>query len=344
MHIDIVVPALFWPDPGEPGVYHQLRLPALEKILEKSRCSEYATTSIEAWLCQFFKIEKQQDWPVAPIMVEMDSRNTSRACDDGYWLRADPVHLRIENNHILLVDGQMLNISPKEAGDLADNINELLTEEGLTLLPLRPHRWYVHSGEVPVMQTRLLSEVAGKNINNQLPVGDGSLVWVRRVNEIQMLLHEHPINQRREMHGEPIINSLWIWGGGVMPQNLMAAPCEIWSNHDFTQGLANAAGMKCQSPPSNAYDWLSSAQDKKQLIMLDNLWNSVCYRDFTAWRNELTKLESAWFSPLLDLLKKRRIAKLTITALGERSVKVFSLTPNSLWKLWTVNQSIAKHS
>lgn len=343
MHVDVVVSALFWPDPDQLEVYHQLRLPALEKILAKSRCSDYAATSMEAWLCQFFGIEKQQDWPVAPIMVQMDSRNASRA-SDGYWLRADPVHLRIENNHILLVDGQMLNISSKEAGDLADNINELLIKEGLTLLPLHPYRWYVHSDEITVMQTRLLSEVAGRNINDQLPVGDDSMVWVRRVNEIQMLLHEHPVNQRREMHGEPVINSLWVWGGGVMPQNLMAAPCEIWSNHDLMQGLANAAGMKCQSPPSNAYDWSSSVHDKKQLIVMDNFRNPVCYRDVAAWRNELEKLESDWFSPLLDLLKKRRIAKLTITVLGERSTKAFSVTPNSFWKLWTVSQSIAKYS
>lgn len=343
MHVDIVIPDLFWPDSGQPDIYHQLRLPALEKILAKSQCSESAATSIEAWLCQFFKIEKQQDWPIAPIMAKLDSGNIGRTAD-GYWLRADPVHLRIENNHILLVDSRMLNISPKEAGDLADSINELLAKNRLALLPIHPHRWYVHSDEAPVMRTTLLGEVAGKNINNQLPVGGDSIEWIKWVNEIQMLLHEHPVNLQREMHGEPAINSLWIWGGGVMPQNLKVLPCEMWSNHEFAQGLANAAGMECQSLPSNAYDWLSSLQERKQLILFDNFQSSVCYRDFTTWRDELVKLESTWFVPLLDLLKKRRITKLTISTLGERSTQVFSLTPGSLWKLWAVNYPIAKYN
>lgn len=343
MHIDIVIPALFWPDHGQPEAYHQLQLPALEKILAKSRSSEYVANSMEAWLCQYFAIEKQQDWPVAPIMAQMDSRNVSKA-SEGYWLRIDPVHLRIENNHILLVDSQMLNISPKEASDFADSINELLAKERLILLPLYPHRWYMHSDETPVMQTRLLSEVAGKNINNQLPVGEDSIIWVRRINEIQMLLHEHTLNQKREMDGEPVINGLWVWGGGSMPQNLTALSSELWSNHDFAQGLADASGMECRSLPSNAYDCISSAQGNQQLILLDSLQKYACYRDVAAWRNEITKLECDWFSPLLDLLKKGCIAKLTLTVLGERSTRIFSLTPRSLWKLWTVNHPIEKYN
>lgn len=342
MEIDIVVPALFWPDHGQ-GIYQQMKLPALEKILAKSRGSECVALSTEAWLCQFLGIEKQQDWPIAPIMAKLDGGNSIKS-DDGYWLRADPVHLRIENNHILLVDGQMLNISSKEASDFADNINRLLAHEGLALLPLHPTRWYIHSNDIPVMQTRLLGEVAGRNINNQLPIGDDSIAWVRRVNEIQMLLHEHPLNQLREMRGEPVINSLWIWGGGVMPQNLTALPCEIWSNHAFAKGLAAAQGMECRSIPANAHDWLSGAEGNRQLILLDSLQQPVCYRDFIAWRNELTKLECDWFMPLLELLKKRRISKLTLTVLGERSSKIFSLTPMSFWKLWTVNHSIEKYA
>ncbi len=342
MHVDIVVPALFWPDHGH-GVYQQLQLPALEKILAKSRCDECLTVSIEAWLCQFFGVEKQQDWPIAPIMVRMDGLNIGENYD-GYWLRADPVHLRIENNHILLVDDQMLNISSQESSDFADNINKLLAKEGLTLLPLHPTRWYIHSNNIPVMQTRILGEIAGKNINNQLPIGEGSIAWVKRVSEIQMLLYEHPLNQHREMRGEPIINSLWIWGGGVMPQDMTALPYEIWSNHVFAKGLAAAHDMACRSTPANAHDWLSGAKGNRQLILLDMLQKPVCYRDFVAWRKELTRLEYDWFMPLLELLKKRRISKLTLTVLGERSGKVFSLTPMSFWKLWAVNHSIEKYA
>ncbi|MDT8364237.1 MAG: hypothetical protein RQ714_06265 [Nitrosomonas sp.] len=344
MYVDMVVPALFWPDRGQPESYHQLQLSALEKILAKGRYSKCAPASMEAWLCQFFAIEKQQDWPVAPIMAQLDDRNIS-GNRDGYWLRADPVHLRIENNHILLVDSQMLNISPKEASDFADSINELLIKEGLVLLPLQSHRWYVYSHETPAMQTRLLGEVAGKNINHQLPIGDDSIDWIRRINEIQMLLHEHPLNQRRETHGEPVINSLWIWGGGIMPKNLTALPVEIWGNYAFAQGLADAHGMECRSLPDTAHAWLSSVQGdgRRQLILLDGLQKPACYRNIVTWRNELARFECDWFSPLLDLLKKNRISRLTLTVLGEDATRVFRLTPRSLWKLWAVSRPMEKY-
>ena len=35
------------------------------------------------------------------------------------------------------------------------------------------------------------------------------------VNELQMLLHEHPVNEQRAAHGQPTVNSVWLWGAGA---------------------------------------------------------------------------------------------------------------------------------
>ncbi|KIO47655.1 hypothetical protein SQ11_16115, partial [Nitrosospira sp. NpAV] len=108
--------------------------------------------------------------------------------------RIDPVHLRIKNNHILLGDNHILNISLKEAISFTDSINELISDDGLTLLPLHSDRWYLQCSEIPELQTFLLSEVVGQNINNLLPHGNDNSIWNSRINEIQMLLYEHPLN------------------------------------------------------------------------------------------------------------------------------------------------------
>jgi hypothetical protein len=36
--------------------------------------------------------------------------------------------------------------------------------------------------------------------------------WLKLLNEIQMFLYQHPVNQQRELRGQPVINSLWCWG------------------------------------------------------------------------------------------------------------------------------------
>jgi hypothetical protein len=41
--------------------------------------------------------------------------------------------------------------------------------------------------------------------------------WRHAINEAQMVLHAHPVNQARQAAGQPVVNSLWPWGGGRLP-------------------------------------------------------------------------------------------------------------------------------
>ncbi|HEU4853805.1 MAG TPA: hypothetical protein VFS89_00770, partial [Nitrosospira sp.] len=99
MHLHLLIPSLFWPEPSLTGIYHDLSLPALEGLLSKSTVTESEPQEVEAWLCDAFGIEKQQDWPVAPITLKVDGTENGPT-DSGYWLRADPVHLHIEHDQI----------------------------------------------------------------------------------------------------------------------------------------------------------------------------------------------------------------------------------------------------
>ena len=75
----------------------------------------------------------------------------------------------------------------------------------------------------PFIHTQLLSEVAVKNINDFFPYGTEEIFWRGILNEIQMLLHEHPLNQVREERGDLALNGIWFWGGGVIPK-LVTSP------------------------------------------------------------------------------------------------------------------------
>lgn len=335
MNLHLFIPALFWPDNSHPKIYYQLQMPALEAILAKSQYTESSQQAVDSWLCQTFGVAKQQDWPIASILLQLDGENMETK--DDYWLCADPVHLRIENNHILLADSQILNISLKEAVSFADSINGQFSEDGLILLPFHPNRWYVRSSESPDLQTFPLSEVAGKNINNMLPAGRDSAAWNSRINEIQMLLHDHPLNRIREEQGELAINSLWIWGGGTRPrsQTVQTLYTELWSNHVLVRALAKMGETVCHDLPEDAAGLLRhSTVSDKHLVMLDSLHGHACYRNAYEWRNELAKLEQNWFIPLLDALKKKQIKQLIVTTINEHSTRNFMLTPGNLWKFW----------
>lgn len=342
MNLHLFVPGLFWPDNSRPEVYQQLQLPALETILTKSRWTETPQQMLEPWLCQAFGVEKQHDWPIAPIQLQSDSQEIK--AENSYWLRIDPVFLRIENNHILLADSQIVNISLKEATQLADSINAQFATDGLTILPLLPDRWYLRCDQQPDLRTCLLSEAAGKNINTLMPVGEDSALGNSRINEIQMLLHEHPVNQAREERGELPINSLWLWGGGVLPEMIHTEYSGVWSNQAFARALATTSKTEYYDLPESADQLLRDGeQTGEQLVVLDALQKYVCYRDAYGWRETLSKLEQNWFSVLLQALKDKRIKQLILTVTDSQPAGDFLMTPSHLWKFWLRNRPLSAY-
>ena len=85
-----------------------LELPALARLLSRARAERLPAITPEAWLCQAFEVERQQDWPVAPLTLAIDGGEPGGA----YWLRADPVHLKVERNRLLLVDNALFDLTP----------------------------------------------------------------------------------------------------------------------------------------------------------------------------------------------------------------------------------------
>ena len=63
----------------------------------------------------------------------------------------------------------------------------------------------------------------------------GTKRWHSILNEIQMVLHEHPVNEAREGRGEPPVNSVWLWGAGPMPGDVDAPFQSVSANDPITR-------------------------------------------------------------------------------------------------------------
>lgn len=346
MNLNLLIPNLFWPDVSQPQIYNDLSTPSLEILLSKSISMRHPSQEMEIWLCKTFKIAKQQSWPIAPIMLHTDGSDLMKTSKD-FWMRADPVHLRIEQNHIMLADSQVFKISQEEAKQIVQDLNRNLGSHDFSFLSLRPDRWYIRTSRAPEMQTHTLGQVTGMNINNFLPTGNESIIWHKIFNEIQMLLYEHPINQVRESRGELIINSVWFWGGGNMPQSMQSPYTHIWSDYDLPRALALASNTNHSKVPLDANEWLQAGIAGNHLIVLDSLLGKAKYRDAYNWRETLKDMEENWFSPLHMALRKGKIKQLTITALNENASQDFVIMRSNLWKFWLMarplSSYIAKH-
>ena len=336
MNLNLTIPHLFWPDVSQLEIYNDLLMPSLEALLSKSTSLQNPSQEIEMWLCQAFNVEKQScNWPIAPIMLHIDGQDLIKTNKD-FWIRADPVHLRIEQNHLMLADSQAFQISKEEAEQIVQDLNRDLGQQyDLCLLPLCPDRWYIQTSRALQMHTYTLGQVTCMNINNFLPTGNDSGIWIKLFNEIQMLLHNHPINRVRESHGELAINSIWFWGAGNMPQTIQSPYTHIWSNHDLTRALALASNTNYFKLPDNADDWLQAKIEGNHLIILETLLNKAKYRNTYSWRENIMNLDKKWFAPLHKALKEGKIDKLTITSLSENLSQDFVISRLNLLKFWS---------
>ena len=157
------------------------------------------------------------DWPVAAVTALVDCDASIDVCGTGTWLRADPVHLRPDVADLVLFDAVDVGVSREEARALAEAVNEALRPGGPVIDAAHPHRWYVALEAPARMATTPLSLAAGAGISAAMPRGPDAPRWRRWMNEVQMALHDCPVNAERERRGAVPINSIWFWGGGSLP-------------------------------------------------------------------------------------------------------------------------------
>jgi hypothetical protein len=211
----------------------------------------------------------------------------------------------------------------------------LFTEYGWQFEALRPDRWYLRLPQPEQVTFTALGRVEGKYFGPALPAGVDGSRWRALLNEIQMLLHDCPINQERENRGLPLANSLWFWGAGEAP--LCSAP--LWQqvvsggrdNDPLPQALAAYCKISSKLLPEaqTGRTWLEEISvPGNYLLILDSL---LSVTDHSHYRQILLTLEKNWFSVLYAALRNRRLTSLTFYPLDGH---YYYLTWPRTWYFW----------
>jgi hypothetical protein len=337
MSIDyhLLVPALFI-EPLQGDEYRNLRTHALEALLCRAETRAIQTTSYYQWLGDAFGLDKLA---VAPITLKADGHEA----EENYWLRADPVHLRIQRDEMFLFDAQAAPLNQTEADALCATLNLHFERDGLQFVAAAPDRWYIKLASEPALTTAMLDQASGNSIDALMPTGAESPLWRQRMNEVQMLLFENPVNIGRESRRELPINSVWFWGGGVMPQTIRSDYTQVISDEIFARGLAQAARMDVQSLSPNNMK-LPSHGSSRKLILINKLHNTMLYGDLAKWREAHQQLDAEYFTPLLAALKSGAINSLTIIDPNPYKPREFVITKNSLRKFWRRSKPIGTYA
>jgi hypothetical protein len=332
--VHLVIHDLFLPQQVAAEACAGLALPALETLLARAQPAPLPEESLEAWLCGAFGVADQA---IAPVTLRADGLELGASC----WLRADPVHLRLQRDQLILQAG--VPLTADEAAQLCDSLNAHFVADGLCFFAPHPQRWYLQLDAAPNMSTQPLAQVAGRNVHAHLPQGADALRWHGVFNEIQMLLFEHAVNQAREARGELPINSVWLWGGGQAVGELVRPYARVCGDSDLAAAFAQAAGIPCNTLPDDAAQCIAG-DDGDVLIVWEGLRRALQQGDLHAWREGLQRFEQCCALPLLDALRAGRIARLTLDSPQAGASRRFELTRGAAWKLWRRPQPLARYA
>lgn len=310
------------------------KAPALSRFLSRSRRQAFAARSLEhAALSLFDHRAAATELPVAPYGYLAETGQTPA----GYCLRADPVHLQVDAGGLILFDASTFPFSKQESQALSDSIADFLIQDGWRLDANHTQRWYLCGENSQQLTTLPLSLVRGKSVGELLPHGQDASEWLGRCNEIQMLMTSHPVNRQRAAEGLPLVNSLWIWGGGVLAEKPGTCYSKVFANDVSVHGLGMWDKAFCEPVPPQAQALLHRIdKGDRTLLVLDDCSAAAAYQDFPHWNEAVERYEQLWFAPLLKALVTRQLQSLELYPLnGYRYRMDFHQT----WHFWKRSRS-----
>ncbi len=326
-HLHLIVPALFLPVQAFSAVLAGLRLPYLEKLLAHSRHAVLPPTALENRLCDGFGVQS-----VAPLRALADGL----AGAEGYWLCADPVELQIQSSQVILQPD--VACSDAEAQSLCAALNAHFSGEGWRFFAPHPLRWYVQTQVPGEVEMTPLRTAAWRDVKMLLPRGVDARRWQRLGNEVQMLLHQHPVNMARQQSGNPAVNSLWLWGGGCA-----AAPHPVFDAAGNDDALVTAFARASEVAVLDDLPGLLETRHERGLWVDASLEEAWRRGDLYTYRARLEKFENEIATPVWQALGAGRLRALTLEVLTEEADHRFEMTRAGCWKLWRRHRPLAAY-
>ena len=300
--IDLIIPGLCGPLPDLSHFDESKALTSFVSLLAKSSKKSLGTKSYPEQLCSTMGMNFESI-PVAELCLLAYGVDKQ----DYHWMFADPVHMMADVDHIILYDSASLNLIPEESKRLLDALNEHFKQDGLEFVAGDANHWFVRSKNNFNVSTKCLNDVVMQNINQLLPVGDGSALCKQVLNESQMLLHANPVNQDRLNKGLLPANSVWLWGEGSLGKKQDSDVSFCYSNDALSKGLSNYLGVKHEDISSSEILLSNIDLSRNNVVIFDDLVSACSYGDISTWLSSFESLYESLLQPFIAFALKNNL-------------------------------------
>jgi hypothetical protein len=347
--LTLVLPFSLTPPELAKDLARAMQVPALEMLLERNSTFTLAEDDggnrllpHETWLSRALTAGASDAAPFAGAAM----RALGVPQQEGYWFILQPVHLQLTRTHMVLADPRDLRLGEADARALFDLVKPYFDEVGKPLVYATPDMWFVRADDWHALRTASPDAAAGDNLADWMPEGDAKRDFRKLQNEVQMLWHEHPINEARQQRGLSPVNSFWLWAGS--PAGATSPKPEAQDRAQTRSGLTPAvAGVTLAT--ANCPEWLSLLADPAMraataeqvlalsgdaTVVLGQLIADGKAGDWSPWLGHMQQLEQNWFAPLLAALKSGRLGSLKLVLSSRLKLAQITVTKGALRKFW----------
>lgn len=241
----------------------------------------------------------------------------ARCCDveGSVWL-ATPVHLLAGFSSLHLDHRGLLKLPMAPLRALAADFHRVFQGSGFALEPLASGGFLLVGPAISDAQALEPARCVGSSLAAALPRAPA----LRRLGaEIELWLHEHPVNQSRNERGELPVTSLWIWGGGTLSRTA-AAPAgdpairsaRAYGRDPYLEGLWCARGAGVRPLPANLEDPMEAPA--RCSVILVELSELLAPEPAASVRDALAALDTRWIAPAARLLARGAVRTVAVVA------------------------------
>jgi hypothetical protein len=262
------------------------------------------------------------------------------------WWSLTPCHLHLGLDHAMLVDPGQLALAPDEAEALAAAVAEAFSAAGLALRWPRPDHWFA-LGAPWRLQAWPWTLASGRNVVAWQPTGDDGRAWRRLLTEIQMIWHDHPVNQARVERGQRPVNALWLNGfvlgtrtSSAPPGSLVhagASPGALLTARPALAGLAGRAGWTVLDTPARQLDPAAAtdAAGAGTLLIDAGDWRTARrLGDRDAWLRAWGDFDAWLAQPAFATALGRAQGRLRVVCTAERRLVELATPGIPAWRFW----------
>ena len=161
----------------------------------------------------------------------------------GAWMAAaDPVYMEPQLDRLFLHALRAEDLGRSDIRRLFDGLQESLGSEAALGFAVLGDCGYIRSQQPMVTASFPASALDRQNPDDWLPSASAAAATLGLISEIEMSLHQHPVNAERQARGLPPVNSLWVWGGGRAPQQSSAPLPPLYADDPLLRGYWHSAG------------------------------------------------------------------------------------------------------